>query len=117
MARSHTSSFGDLKLNVPFVFYQVMKEFINDDNDHSFSVTSLSVQLFTVPSIAQHLIANHDIFATLIRTFQSECERKKNDQVNKKFPAETRRHLNLIRESCSLRETMELQPSDGQISF
>jgi len=64
---------------------QVMKEFINDDHDHSFSVTSLSVQLFTVPSIAHHLIANHDIFATLLRTFQSECERKKNAKGKLEF--------------------------------
>ena len=36
---------------------QMMKEFINDDNDKSFSVTSLSVQIFTVPTLAHFLIA------------------------------------------------------------
>jgi hypothetical protein len=32
--------------------------FFQDDHDHSFSVTSLSVQLFTVPTLAHYLIAN-----------------------------------------------------------
>ena len=46
---------------------QMMKEYINDDNDHSFSVTSLSVQLFTVPTLAHYLIGHQDVLATLFR--------------------------------------------------
>ena len=46
---------------------QMMKEFINDDNDKSFSVTSLSVQIFTVPTLAHFLIAQQDVLATLFR--------------------------------------------------
>ena len=49
-----------------------MKDFINDDHDHSFSVTSLSVQLFTVPSLAHYLIAQKDVFPQLFNTFMSE---------------------------------------------
>ena len=45
----------------------IMKEFITDDHDHSFSVTSLSVQVFTVPTVAHYLIANHDVMAILLR--------------------------------------------------
>ena len=30
----------------------IMKDFISDDHEHSYSVTSLSVQLFTVPTLA-----------------------------------------------------------------
>ncbi len=69
---------------------QMMKEFINDDHDHSFSVTSLSVQMFTVPTLAHYLIAQQDVLATLFRTFMSEFERKRNDRGKLEF----QRHIN-----------------------
>ncbi|XP_030378399.1 E3 ubiquitin-protein ligase UBR1 isoform X2 [Scaptodrosophila lebanonensis] len=47
----------------------IVEDFISDDHDHSFSVVSLSVQLFTVPSIAHHLIAQEGIFFKLLHTF------------------------------------------------
>lgn len=56
----------------------VMKEFIKDDHDHSFSVSSLSVQLFTVPTLAHHLIAHDDALFILLNAFISECSRKCN---------------------------------------
>lgn len=56
----------------------IMKDFIKDDHDHSFSVASLSVQLFTTPTLAHHLIANDDILFILLNTFISECTRKCN---------------------------------------
>lgn len=56
----------------------IMKDFIKDDHDHSYSVSSLSVQLFTVPTLAHHLIANDDVLFILLNTFISECSRKCN---------------------------------------
>lgn len=56
----------------------VMKDFIRDDHDHSFSISSLSVQLFTVPTLAHHLIANHDVLFILLNTFISESSRRCN---------------------------------------
>lgn len=53
-------------------YTRIMQDFIHDDHDHSFSVVSLSVQLFTVPSIAQHLIAHESAFFKLMHTFYSE---------------------------------------------
>lgn len=50
----------------------LMQDFIRDDHEHSFSVVSLSVQLFTVPTIAQHLIAYECAFFKLMHTFYSE---------------------------------------------
>ncbi|XP_068139825.1 E3 ubiquitin-protein ligase UBR1 isoform X2 [Drosophila tropicalis] len=47
----------------------IVEDFISDDHDHSFSIVSLSVQLFTVPSIAHHLIAHEGIFDKLLHTF------------------------------------------------
>jgi E3 ubiquitin-protein ligase UBR2 len=56
----------------------VMKDFIKDDHDHSFSISSLSVQLFTVPTLAHHLIACDDVLYILLNTFMSECSGKCN---------------------------------------
>ncbi|CAB0016925.1 unnamed protein product [Nesidiocoris tenuis] len=56
----------------------IMKDFIRDDHDHSFSVASLSIQVFTVPTLAQYLIAHEDVLMILLNTFISECYRKCN---------------------------------------
>uniref|UniRef100_A0A0A9XCN8 E3 ubiquitin-protein ligase n=1 Tax=Lygus hesperus TaxID=30085 RepID=A0A0A9XCN8_LYGHE len=56
----------------------IMKDFIRDDHDHSFSVASLSIQVFTVPTLAQYLIAHEDVLMILLNTFISECSRKCN---------------------------------------
>ena len=63
----------------------ILKDFINDDHEHSYSVSSLSVQLFTVPTLAHYLIAKEDVLATLLRTFISECERKRNNRGKLEF--------------------------------
>ncbi len=44
----------------------MMKDFMQDDHDHSFSITSLSVQLFTVPTLAHYLIGEEDVLAVLL---------------------------------------------------
>nr|XP_012219062.1 PREDICTED: E3 ubiquitin-protein ligase UBR2 [Linepithema humile]XP_012219063.1 PREDICTED: E3 ubiquitin-protein ligase UBR2 [Linepithema humile] len=56
----------------------VMKDFIKDDHDHAFSIVSLSVQLFTVPTLAHLLIAHHDVLFILLNTFISESSRRCN---------------------------------------
>ena len=48
----------------------IIKDYIMDDHEHSFSVSSLSVQLFTVPTLAHHLIGKCDVLAISLRTFQ-----------------------------------------------
>lgn len=56
----------------------VMKDFIKDDHDHSFSIVSLSVQLFTVPTLAHLLIAQHEALFKLLTTFISESTQRCN---------------------------------------
>ena len=58
----------------------VMKEFIRDDHDHGISIVSLSVQLFTVPTLAHYLIAEERVLFILWNTFFSECLPKLNDE-------------------------------------
>lgn len=52
----------------------VMKDFIRDDHEHSVSVAALSVQIYTVPTIAHYLIAHRDVLMILLNTFHSECK-------------------------------------------
>lgn len=47
----------------------IVQDFISDDHDHAYSIVSLSVQLFTVPSISHYLIAREGIFHKLMHTF------------------------------------------------
>ncbi|XP_041969901.1 E3 ubiquitin-protein ligase UBR1 isoform X2 [Aricia agestis] len=63
----------------------ILKDFIRDDHDHSFSVSSLSVQLFTTPTLAHHLIAHHDALYIVLNTFVSECNRRCNQQGRLEF--------------------------------
>ncbi|XP_078593140.1 E3 ubiquitin-protein ligase UBR2-like isoform X3 [Branchiostoma floridae x Branchiostoma japonicum] len=52
---------------------QVQKDFMADDHDHGVSIISLSVQIFTVPTLARYLIMEHDLLAIVIRTFLDQC--------------------------------------------
>ncbi|KFB52247.1 ubiquitin ligase E3 alpha [Anopheles sinensis] len=61
----------------------LMQAFVRDDHYHSFSIVSLSVQLFTVPTIAHCLIGEEAAFFKLMHTFYSEAIEKyiKNRQL------------------------------------
>ncbi|XP_041778296.1 E3 ubiquitin-protein ligase UBR1 [Anopheles merus] len=54
------------------LYTSLMQDFIRDDHYHSFSIVSLSVQLFTVPTIAHYLIENESAFFKLMHTYFSE---------------------------------------------
>lgn len=66
-AKMFTKNYGSL-----------MKDFIADDHEHSYSITSLSVQLFTVPTLAHALIAEENAIVILLKTFTTECGRHRN---------------------------------------
>lgn len=70
----------------------LMQDFTRDDHDHNCSIVSMSVQLFTVPSIAQHLIAHESAFYKLMHTFYSEAIEK---HVKKKVIQFTKNNSNL----------------------
>lgn len=67
----------------------IMKDFINDDHDYSHSVASLGVQIFTVPTLANYLMAHHDVLYQLLNTFLSECSHKVNKQGKLEFERNT----------------------------
>ncbi|KAL4703355.1 hypothetical protein ACJJTC_013121 [Scirpophaga incertulas] len=63
----------------------ILKDFIRDDHDHSFSISSLSVQLYTTPTLAHYLIAHHDALFVVLNTFVSECNRRCNNKGRLEF--------------------------------
>lgn len=66
----------ELAINFTKVYTNIMQDFLRDDHYHSFSVVSLSVQLFTVPTVAHHLIAYESAFFKLMHTYYAECIEK-----------------------------------------
>ncbi|XP_041351534.1 E3 ubiquitin-protein ligase UBR2-like isoform X2 [Gigantopelta aegis] len=58
-------------------YEQLMKEFCLDDHDHDVSVMSLSVQMFTVPSLARWLITEYNLLHVILQSFLTACKQKK----------------------------------------
>ncbi|CAK5066505.1 unnamed protein product [Meloidogyne enterolobii] len=82
----------------------VFEDFINDDHEHSVSITSMSVQIFTVPTIAKRLIADANaiyICMNGLRTFCSKYLKANNsiprmDFATDSYPAVLRRALYMV---------------------
>uniref|UniRef100_T1JGA7 E3 ubiquitin-protein ligase n=1 Tax=Strigamia maritima TaxID=126957 RepID=T1JGA7_STRMM len=70
----------------------LMKEFITDDHEHSLSITSLSVQIFTVPTLAHKLVMEDNVLTTLLMTFLQECDQRLNQERKLAFD---RSHTNV----------------------
>ncbi|KAK7904739.1 hypothetical protein WMY93_017346 [Mugilogobius chulae] len=49
-------------------YKQLQKDFINDDHERSISITALSVQIFTVPTLARHLIEEGNVIKVIVET-------------------------------------------------
>lgn len=99
------------------LYTQLMQEFIRDDHEHSFCVVSLSVQFFTVTTIAHHLIAHEDAFFKLMHTFYSESIEK---YVVKKVLQFTKNaaNLNVFKRALhilyDLKYLLNLKPDENQ---
>ncbi|XP_063428523.1 E3 ubiquitin-protein ligase UBR2-like isoform X1 [Mytilus trossulus] len=63
----------------------ITREFVSDDHNRPVSITSLSVQIFTVPSVAKMLVTDHDLLDVIITTFLGFCEEKKNNDGKLSF--------------------------------
>ncbi|XP_052769327.1 E3 ubiquitin-protein ligase UBR2-like isoform X1 [Mya arenaria] len=60
-------------------YSDLMKAFCLDDHDHDVSIASLSVQIFTVISLARLLVSEHNLLSVILQTFLQACEEKKKD--------------------------------------
>lgn len=59
-------------------YRQMMRDFTRDDHDHDVCVASLSVQIFTVTSLARMLVTDHNLLDVIMQSFLKCCEEKKN---------------------------------------
>uniref|UniRef100_A0A8C5BP86 E3 ubiquitin-protein ligase n=1 Tax=Gadus morhua TaxID=8049 RepID=A0A8C5BP86_GADMO len=50
-------------------YESLQSDYVRDDHDREFSITDLSVQIFTVPSLARMLMVEENLMTTIIRTF------------------------------------------------
>ncbi|XP_076803033.1 E3 ubiquitin-protein ligase UBR2-like [Clavelina lepadiformis] len=55
------------------LYKQLMDDFLMDDHNHSDSITSMSVQLFTVPTVVSYLIAEEGLLQVILETIISAC--------------------------------------------
>uniref|UniRef100_A0A4W3H8E2 E3 ubiquitin-protein ligase n=1 Tax=Callorhinchus milii TaxID=7868 RepID=A0A4W3H8E2_CALMI len=66
-------------------YERLQTEYVNDDHDREFSVTDLSVQIFTVPSLARMLITDENLMTTIIQTFMDHLMRQRDSHVRFQF--------------------------------
>ncbi|CAL1529462.1 unnamed protein product, partial [Lymnaea stagnalis] len=78
---------------------QMVRAFSEDDHDHDVSMPSLSVQIFTVPSLARMLIAEHDLITVITKAFLNACEHKKNHLGKLSFDRERPDRTNVFKRS------------------
>uniref|UniRef100_A0A3B3CFX9 E3 ubiquitin-protein ligase n=1 Tax=Oryzias melastigma TaxID=30732 RepID=A0A3B3CFX9_ORYME len=50
-------------------YEHLQNDYVKDDHDREFSITDLSVQMFTVPSLGRMLMVEENLMTTIIRTF------------------------------------------------
>ncbi|XP_075874232.1 E3 ubiquitin-protein ligase UBR1 isoform X1 [Nelusetta ayraudi] len=64
-------------------FKQLQKDFINDDHERSISITALSVQIFTVPTLARQLIEEANVIKVIVETVMEML--RDHQDVNSRF--------------------------------
>ncbi|XP_058518892.1 E3 ubiquitin-protein ligase UBR2 isoform X5 [Ochotona princeps] len=57
-------------------YERLQSDYVTDDHDREFSVADLSVQIFTVPSLARMLITEENLMTTIIRTFMDHLRHR-----------------------------------------
>ncbi|XP_063299948.1 E3 ubiquitin-protein ligase UBR2 isoform X2 [Pelobates fuscus] len=55
-------------------YERLQSDYVKDDHDREFSITDLSVQIFTMPSLARMLITEENLMATIIKTFMAHLK-------------------------------------------
>lgn len=75
------------ELAIAFVrnYASIAKDFIRDNRNHSHSMSSLSVQLFMVPTLARFLVENHDALRIMLSKFKFESTKNCNAAGKLKF--------------------------------
>ncbi|XP_056213121.1 E3 ubiquitin-protein ligase UBR2 isoform X1 [Falco biarmicus] len=57
-------------------YERLQSDFMKDDHDREFSIADLSIQIFTVPSLARMLITEENLMTTIIKTFMDHLRHR-----------------------------------------
>uniref|UniRef100_A0A2K5WXM9 E3 ubiquitin-protein ligase n=1 Tax=Macaca fascicularis TaxID=9541 RepID=A0A2K5WXM9_MACFA len=57
-------------------YERLQSDYVTDDHDREFSVADLSVQIFTVPSLARMLITEENLMSIIIKTFMDHLRHR-----------------------------------------
>uniref|UniRef100_A0A8C3T0U9 E3 ubiquitin-protein ligase n=1 Tax=Chelydra serpentina TaxID=8475 RepID=A0A8C3T0U9_CHESE len=57
-------------------YERLQSDYVKDDHDREFSIADLSVQIFTVPSLARMLIIEENLMTTIIKTFMDHLRHR-----------------------------------------
>uniref|UniRef100_A0A8C5KN28 E3 ubiquitin-protein ligase n=1 Tax=Jaculus jaculus TaxID=51337 RepID=A0A8C5KN28_JACJA len=57
-------------------YQQLQRDFMEDDHERAVSVTALSVQFFTAPTLARMLITEENLMTTIIKTFMDHLKQR-----------------------------------------
>uniref|UniRef100_A0A7N4PAU8 E3 ubiquitin-protein ligase n=1 Tax=Sarcophilus harrisii TaxID=9305 RepID=A0A7N4PAU8_SARHA len=57
-------------------YQQLQRDFMEDDHERAVSVTALSVQFFTAPTLARMLITEENLMTTIIKTFMDHLKHR-----------------------------------------
>ncbi|XP_027991491.2 E3 ubiquitin-protein ligase UBR2 isoform X1 [Eptesicus fuscus] len=57
-------------------YERLQSDYVTDDHDREFSVADLSVQIFTVPSLARMLITEENLLTIIIKTFMDHLRHR-----------------------------------------
>ena len=57
------------------LYDQLMQDYIGDNHDASFSIIHLSIQIYSVPSLAHSIIEEDDALHLITKSFYKECDK------------------------------------------
>ncbi|VDK79468.1 unnamed protein product [Litomosoides sigmodontis] len=79
------------------LYKEIYDDFIDDDHDQSVSITALTVQIFTVPTIARMLIAEESALQVVFDALVSHCRKYLKSQDKMKFDFSLRSYPHTLR--------------------
>ncbi|XP_071476314.1 E3 ubiquitin-protein ligase UBR2-like, partial [Diadema antillarum] len=53
---------------------KILLDYVTDDHDHALSISSLSVQIFTVPTVSRMLVEEHNLLYVILRSYVDQTK-------------------------------------------
>ena len=82
----------------------LFNDFIDDDHDHNVSVVALTVQMFTVPTIARMLMTEESAMKRILDSLLDHCKQYESGQWLRFFHTKCRFHFHIC--TCNFLESL-----------